>query len=250
MPDQKNRINSAISYLKGIRAAKTQKEIAAAMNIDPASLSQAVNGKRNYLTDSFLRKFVAVYPIFSLEWLVNGTGDMLRADGARSVKQDADPAMKLSTYEGRSLAIVYVPIVNITAWKSYLERFDDAQFIDSLPSIPVIPDTFISGHYRCFEIEGDSMDDGSRNALYNRDIVLSRSVERDMWRYSFIYENKTCIIISSKGVVARRIQGYDATGNSIVCRCLNPLYEDVAFPLSEVQELYIINKIIDRSLHY
>ena len=74
-----------------------------------------------------------------------------------------------------------VPVIHIKAQCGYLAGYGDAEYIDTLPTMPVIVDQTYHGKYRIFEAEGDSMDDGSRNSICDGDKLLCREVRRDLW---------------------------------------------------------------------
>lgn len=73
-----DRLNKAIAYLKGNLRIKTQSDIANAIGASRISVSQAINGRGNYLTKSFLRKFAGCYDEINLDWLLTGEGEMIK----------------------------------------------------------------------------------------------------------------------------------------------------------------------------
>ncbi|CAA7389522.1 hypothetical protein [Chryseobacterium fistulae] len=72
----KDRLNEAVAHIKGKRIAKTQKSIASMLEINEVTLSRALNGNEDYLTESFLKKFADIFE-FNENWLLVGKGDML-----------------------------------------------------------------------------------------------------------------------------------------------------------------------------
>ncbi|MDR0582567.1 MAG: hypothetical protein LBG31_06365 [Prevotellaceae bacterium] len=71
------RLQTAIAYLKGKQVIRTQKDIAAAMQFNESSVSQATNGNMRYLTDSLLKKFCLSFKDINHDWLLHGKGDMI-----------------------------------------------------------------------------------------------------------------------------------------------------------------------------
>ncbi|MCL1671763.1 helix-turn-helix domain-containing protein [Elizabethkingia ursingii] len=71
-----DRLNTAVAYLKGKRIAKTQKAIANMLETNEVTLSRALNGNEDYITDPFLRKFADIFKI-NTDWLLTGEGEML-----------------------------------------------------------------------------------------------------------------------------------------------------------------------------
>ena len=57
METKLHRIKKAIAWLHSKEIITKQKDVAAAMQMNVSSLSRALNGDEQYLTDSFLEKF-------------------------------------------------------------------------------------------------------------------------------------------------------------------------------------------------
>lgn len=76
-----------------------------------------------------------------------------------------------------------VPFVPIHAQAGYPTGYGDLEYIDSLPTIPVVVDKTYKGKYRVFEAKGDSMDDDTRRAIWDRDRLLCREISRVHWKY-------------------------------------------------------------------
>lgn len=70
-----SRLGDAIAYIKGKRLAKTQKEIASAINVDEGNLSKAIKGSDKYLTEGFLQRLAEEYNL-NYDWLLTGEGEM------------------------------------------------------------------------------------------------------------------------------------------------------------------------------
>lgn len=75
--DKKERLNKAYSFLKYEGVVKTQTDAATQMGSTQSSLSLALKGREDALTDSFLVRFSKAFKQISLDWLLNGEGDML-----------------------------------------------------------------------------------------------------------------------------------------------------------------------------
>lgn len=141
-----------------------------------------------------------------------------------------------------------VPLVTVKAMAGYTTGFGDDEFIASLPTVPVVVDRNYAGRYVCFECEGDSMDDGSRKSICDRDVVLARSVPRDLWRGKLHLNDWYFVIVHRDGVVIKQITKHDTETGFITCHSLNPLYEDFLINLDDVKELFNVVKLVDRSV--
>lgn len=75
---KQERLKAVFDYLKGQGIVHKQADLAEKLGVDKSNISHAMNGNERYLTNSFLiRLNKAFNNIFSDDWLVDGTGDML-----------------------------------------------------------------------------------------------------------------------------------------------------------------------------
>lgn len=80
MNTKKERFNDAYDYLMWRRIIRVQNDVAKAMSSSQANVSMALKGDPRVLTDKFLKRFCAVYPLFNLEYLLTGNGDLLKSE--------------------------------------------------------------------------------------------------------------------------------------------------------------------------
>lgn len=80
MNTTKERFNKAYYYLKSESKIKNQRDIAEAMRCSQGNVSLALNGRTTALTNSFILRFCRAFPEFSSDWLLYGTGTMLKAE--------------------------------------------------------------------------------------------------------------------------------------------------------------------------
>lgn len=75
---RKDRFRAAVRYIKASGIATTMKDMAGIVGCSPQSFSSAHNGDERYLNTIFLTRFNDAFGnIFSIDWLLNGNGDML-----------------------------------------------------------------------------------------------------------------------------------------------------------------------------
>ena len=158
-------------------------------------------------------KIVSAFPIYNLEWLLTGEGDMLTDTQSQTFHSNARQVDDLS--------YMNVPVIHIKAQCGYLAGYGDAEYIDTLPTMPVIVDQTYHGKYRIFEAEGDSMDDGSRNSICDGDKLLCREVRRDLWLPKLHINDWYFVIVHrTKGISIKQITAQDDYGN-ITCHSLD-----------------------------
>ncbi|MCS2340460.1 S24 family peptidase [Bacteroides uniformis] len=146
------------------------------------------------------------------------------------------------------LSYMNVPVIHIKAQCGYLAGYGDTEYIDTLPTMPVIVDKTYHGKYRIFEAEGDSMDDNSRLAICDGDKVLAREVRRDLWLPKLHINDWYFVIIHrTKGISIKQITAQDDKGN-ITCHSLNELFNDYTVNLDDVVEIYNVIKVVERNM--
>lgn len=140
-----------------------------------------------------------------------------------------------------------VPIVHISAAAGYPKGAGNQEYIESLPTMPVIVDKNYKGKYRVFEVNGDSMDDSSRKAIYDKDKLLCREIPFEMWKSKLHIHDWYFVIVLREGdVTVKQITEHNTQTGIIKCHPLNPLFNDFEVDLRDVVELYNVIKIVDR----
>lgn len=184
-------------------------------------------------------KIVSAFPAYNLEWLLTGEGNMLTDAPSQTYHSNARPVDDLS--------YMNVPVIHIKAQCGYLAGYGDTEYIDTLPTMPVIVDKTYHGKYRIFEAEGDSMDDNSRLAICDGDKVLAREVRRDLWLPKLHINDWYFVIVHrTKGISIKQITAQDDKGN-ITCHSLNELFNDYTVNLDDVVEIYNVIKVVERN---
>lgn len=176
------------------------------------------------------------FPSLNLDWLQFGRGKMLHSIFPSSARRIVD------------FDFMLVPIVHVKARCGYLTGYGDEEFIDHLPTMPVTVDRKYHGRYLVFEAEGDSMDDGTRNAICDGDKLLCREVRRDLWTPRLHINDWYFVIVdATEGVVIKQITHQDDEGN-LTCHSLNPLFQDYTVNLSTVKEIYSVVRLVERPM--
>ena len=185
-------------------------------------------------------KIVSAFPAYNLEWLLTGEGNMLTDAPSQTYHSNARPVDDLS--------YMNVPVIHIKAQCGYLAGYGDTEYIDTLPTMPVIVDKTYHGKYRIFEAEGDSMDDNSRLAICDGDKVLAREVRRDLWLPKLHINDWYFVIVHrTNGISIKQITAQDDKGN-ITCHSLNEVFNDYTVNLDDVVEIYNVIKVVERNM--
>lgn len=197
-------------------------------------------GKTKRISSQLANAIVKVYPQFRLSWLLTGEGNMLTDTPSQVFHSNARAVDNLN--------YMNVPVIHIKAQCGYLAGYGDTEYIDTLPTMPVIVDQTYHGKYRIFEAEGDSMDDGSRSSICDGDKLLCREVRRDLWLPKLHIRDWYFVIAHrTKGISIKQITEQDERGN-ITCHSLNEMFNDYTINLDDVLEIYNVIKVVERNL--
>lgn len=223
-------IQEARNYLifKGI--ISTQQDIANKMNVSKSNISRALNGDEKYLTEKFLIRFNNAFDnIFNIQWLLTGEGEMLNTPN-----QPSDEASLID-----EPIILRVPLVSQYAQAGYLSGYADAAYMATLPTIPYIVDHEAQGHYVAFEVKGDSMNDGTEDAILEGDRLLCREIMPHLWVDSKLHIRKwDFVIVHTEGILVKRIIDHDVEKHTITIHSLNSMYPDKVINLADVKQIF------------
>ena len=187
-----------------------------------------------------IEKIEKTFPRWNIDYLIKGEGEKYKD----ATKTPYTP----NAHVIENIEYVNIPLVPVRARCGYLSSFGDQQYIDSLPTIPVIIDRAYHGRYMVFEADGDSMDDGSSSAIRDGDKLLCREVQRHLCLPKLHYNDWYFVVVhKTEGISIKQIIDQDEQGN-IRCHSLNPLFNDYTLNLDDVSELYNVVKVVERSM--
>lgn len=149
-----------------------------------------------------------------------------------------------------SANVTLVPLVDIRAKAGYLTDYANDTYIESLPLIPIKTEREYKGKYLIFEVEGDSMNDGSISSLIDGDRVLCRNIGKEHWRFPLHIDQWFFVIVhKEEGVIIKEIVDHNIDAGTITCHSLNHLYgEDFTLRLNDISELYNVVELVHRPL--
>lgn len=149
-------------------------------------------------------------------------------------------------YNGVHLLVneMEVPLVNQYAYAGYPSGYSDHEYINGLDRITWQVEREGRGNYMCFEVRGDSMDDGSRDSLLPGDIVLAREIQRHLWNGKFHMRRykKFVIVHKTDGILIKEIKDHDLVNNTITIHSLNPEFEDQVLRLDDIAQIFNVVK--------
>lgn len=186
-------------------------------------------GKVKKISSSLANDIISKYGQFNLTWLLTGEGEMLNTPN-----QSSDEASPID-----EPIILRVPLVSQYAQAGYLCGYADAAYMATLPTIPYIVDHEAQGHYVAFEVKGDSMNDGTEDAILEGDRLLCREIMPHLWADSKLHIRKwDFVIVHTEGILVKRIINHDVENHTITIHSLNSMYPDKVINLSDVKQIF------------
>ena len=174
-----------------------------------------------------LNKILGYFPEVNVNWLLTGEGEMLNTTQQNEATPIDEPI------------ILHVPLVSQYAQAGYLCGYADAAYMATLPTIPYIVDHEAHGHYVAFEVKGDSMNDGTEEAIIEGDRLLCREIMPHLWADSKLHIRKwDFVIVHKDGILVKRILDHDVEHHTITIHSLNSLYEDKVIDLADVRQIF------------
>lgn len=231
MQDIKERLKKFINF-SGLSIREFERSISASNGY--------VNSIRRGISTQILSSIIEQYPTLNRDWLLFGEGSML----------NEQPEQEAKAITG-GYFVKRVPVVPYAARAGYAGGWNDPDFIDELDTLPVIVDREWHGNYMIFEVSGDSMDDGSSDALINRDFVLCREIQRYLWQDSKLHYKKWkafVIVTRDDGIVVKQIVDHDVENHTISLHSLNDYYKDYTIDLADVKQIFNVVQLISRQL--
>lgn len=209
---------------EGLNKNSFSKAIGISNNV---TITRIINEKRSP-SRSTCEKIVTAFPKYNLTWILTGEGNMLTDATSLDEASPIDEPI-----------ILRVPLVSQYAQAGYLCGYADAAYMATLPTIPYIVDHEAQGHYVAFEVKGDSMNDGTEDAILEGDRLLCREIMPHLWADSKLHIRKwDFVIVHTEGILVKRIINHDVENHTITIHSLNSIYPDKVINLSEVKQIF------------
>jgi hypothetical protein len=252
-----SRISALVDYYVGSKHGRN-KRFADKVGVTEFVVSNWV--KRGAGT-SVMMKIKKAFPEISVEWLLSGKGEMIKENNEVSPNDAHKPHEARQVVKRRPLGsriIQTLPVIPIEAksgiGKGFLYDRDCSQdpddIYDEFDSMEVFLEHEVSDRYKLFRVRGDSMDDDTRRALCNGDVLLCREVYPEDWKHGLIntkYPN-VVIVIEEEGILIKQLIKHSKKNETISLRSLNSTYKDLTIDLKKVRAFYYVERLIDRDL--
>lgn len=181
---------------------------------------------RNEIGLNIISSVCAIYPNINGDYILTGKGSVFKSDEATKIGKTNHVGVRL---------------VSQYAYAGYLSGYADSEYMETLPVIDFTPDRNMTGNYLAFEVKGDSMDDGSKDAYIQGEILICREVEPYNWQRSPLhFRKRDFVIVHSDGILIKRITAHDVERHIITIHSLNPEYPDRDIDLADVRQIFSV----------
>ena len=205
-----------------------------------------------------LVNILSAAPDLNREWLLTGEGEMLKPD-VRQVPQSEEATLITTNshgvkfYDKGGAIMAKVPMMKFKAFGSPVDDWGEQQpDIEETETMMVEVDGVHQGNYILFEVDNDSMDDGTYLSFRRGDKVLVRELDRQDWAPRLRYTTwPFWVIATSNCIRLKQIVNQDEDGN-ITLHSVNPSpeYTDFQLSLGDVTHLYNVVRKIPKVVVY
>jgi SOS-response transcriptional repressor LexA len=267
-------LNSRIKKIRETECNGSTKDFAKILGVSSQAVSNYLREGYNVgreVIENILRKFPNINP----SWLLIGDGEMLKPNNNTSNQtiignnnqqvrgtvsnstiigdnrgssgmpkgspKDSPPQGKKQDVIplGDGTFIMQVPLVGKYAYAGYLENLGDMEYVENLPIVPFVVEHNAKGEYISFEVRGDSMDDGSRYAYVEGDILLCRELPPTLWQDCKLHiKDWDFVIVCKDGIILKQIAEHNLENKTITVHSLNSFYPDNLISLNDVSKIF------------
>ena len=226
-----------------------QQQIAERLQVSSQHLSDVKNG-RFPLTDELRGRFYETFTYLRKNAEEQSDVTPLRPAKIEPFTETKSGNKIMKREDGKLL--MQVPLLPVRALGSPADEFAALINDEDVEKMLFIVDTVHHGRYVAFKVEGDSMDDGTRDSFESGDIVLVRELARDKWLPRLHFRDwPYWVIVFGNNVRIKQIIEQDDAGN-ITLHSLNPSpeYTDFKLNLDEIFRLFNVIQKVPRKITY
>lgn len=176
-------------------------------------------------------------------------------DTVQEVANEADmakPAEKFENKNGNKFIelpngqyYMLMPLAEFKIQAGFLSSYQDVDYLMDLSQHGIVVDKPVQGRYVAFTVNGDSMDDGSSDAITRNSIVSTRELQRHLWQDKLRYRDFPYWVIyttQSKMPLLKEIIDHNTDEGYIECHSLNdsPEFSDFKLYINDIQALFYV----------
>ena len=207
---------------KGITVAAFERSI----GMSNASFGKSLKNRGAIGSDK-IENILSMYTDLSSEWLLTGTGNMLKSDLDKPIeahKRSTEPPKSSNKRRG-------IPLIPIDAVAGFPSTDNDGVYMEDCEHYS-IPEFEAKGANFLIRVSGDSM-----HPLYeNGDIIACRKISDILFfQWGGIY-----VLDTSQGALVKRVEEAEDDQESILCISENPRFKPFHLPKSDIRSLSTI----------
>lgn len=183
------------------------------------------------VSKSMANKIVASFPEINIGWLLSDDENMLKSYAPENIPQSN------AIIKEQNTRIMSVPLISQYAQAGYLSGYADPEYLEHQP-YEIVEADYTPGNYVAFEVKGDSMEDGTREAIYAGDIIIGRELYRDHWKNNFRKNEVYVIVHREQGICVKEVVGRNMENGTITLHSKNPEYADYTVNLDDVLQIF------------
>ena len=216
--EKKDRLLSLIDHYSG----GNKSEFARMIGVSPQAVNTWIT-RNTFDIDIIYAKCLNVSP----DWLLTGTGNMLKSDLDKPIeahKSSAEPPKSSNKRRG-------IPLIPIDAVAGFPSADNDGVYMEDCEHYS-IPEFEAKGANFLIRVSGDSM-----HPLYeNGDIIACRKISDILFfQWGGIY-----VLDTSQGALVKRVEEAKDDKESILCISENPRFKPFRLPKSDIRSLSTI----------
>ncbi len=262
MESSLQRIKQYIDY-KGISISQFERSV----GMSNGSFASQLRNNKSIGSDK-IENILNVYPDLNPTWVFLGLGQMIFSkpfaqsdipnthfntnEQTVDLVEENAPVFKVGKNQfidlGNGLLQMNIPFVQTFAYAGYLSGFADQTYVDELPRFPIYVNKPHKGTYIAIQVKGDSMDDGSKNAICDNDVVACRLIDKSLLQ-SKLHINAwpNFLIVHEDGIIIKSIIDHDVDAGVITCHSLNPdksFFPDFKLHIKDIHQIFNIVQVI------
>lgn len=198
-----------------------QKDIAERLGVSAVQVNILMNGRQPFGKVAAMR-WAEEFGLSAI-WLMTGEGNMLQSGN-----------------EGEVIApnVYLAPLIGKYAYAGVTHGWGDNEYLDTLPKYPFVVDHDPHGQYYAIEVRGDSMDDGTDRSIKEGSICLCRYISPELYQDASLHYNRWVFaIVTTDGILLKRITHHDINAGTITISSNNPAYADQTIMLDDVKAI-------------
>ena len=216
------RFIQCIEYLKETGGVKSYSSLAEIMGVHRQIIHDIIKQKRDVTIDMLV-----------------SLSEQFRANPHFLILGEGPSFLPQYEAEGVEPNIVYVPIA---AQAGYADQDHGTLTSPQLVKFSFPDPRFSSGEFRCFDIDGDSMEPN----FSATDKVLCSAIEARYWQ-SAIKDNFVYVVVTQTDLLLKRLTNRISEEGCLILNSDNELYPLIKLPIDQVKEIWRVERKVTRA---